>query len=80
MATEEQVELGHPHRAAASMCDSLVPQRAVRRAQRQGCEQQGHVGGCHLLQVCSSSIKDPVTQGPAGVQSANSQKGLRAEL
>lgn len=62
------------------MCDSPVPQRAVRRAQRQGCEQQGHSRGCHLLQECSSSIKDPVTQGTAGLQSANSQKGSRAEL
>lgn len=77
MAPEEQVELGHPHRAAAPTCDSPVPQR---RAQRQGCEQQGHSRGCHLLQVCSSSIKDPVTQGTAGLQCANSQKGLRAEL
>lgn len=29
MATEEQVELGHPHRAAAFMCDSLILQHTV---------------------------------------------------
>lgn len=56
MAPEEQVELGHPHRVAASMCDSLVPQHAVRQTQHQGWERQGRSGDL----TCSKCALHPL--------------------
>lgn len=67
-AVDEQVELGQPHRAAASMCDSLVPQPRVA---------PGDV-------TCSKRALHPLkTLGyreQHGSRSANSHKGLGAEL
>lgn len=49
MAPEEQVELGQPHQGAAPTCDSPVPQRAVRPAQRAAGSLQGMSPAPRLL-------------------------------